>query len=372
MRWLAGCLMCVGMVAIADDAEPRADRPGAAAEEPKPTHVEGTPIRFSLGSTGKLETIAMNRDGQLLAAVSWVPSSNQETAAGSEGDDQPQQPGGDRPGDSKSERPPDDAHPRRYALQTLSPSGELLKDWDLPEGIQGHAVHATDEGDIYVGGDGGLVRLNESGEEMQRREFATLLDGQYAEAHASGLSVNADYVFLALGEGRSLRATEDILRLKRDLTEPFIVAKQQFGCCSHVDLECRTGELLIAENSRHRVNRMTFDGELIERWGKRDRVGIEGFAACCNPVNIDLGADGALYTAESGIGRIKKYSPQGEFLGLVGYVDTTEFDRGSHLASISCYIPVEVSADGRRVYVMDIRQNLIRVLEQVATPVSVE
>jgi hypothetical protein len=44
-------------------------------------------------------------------------------------------------------------------------------------------------------------------------------------------------------------------------------------------------------------------------------------------VNFDFAPNGTLYTAESGVGRVKKYSPQGEFLGLVGYVDTTKFDR---------------------------------------------
>ena len=71
-----------------------------------------------------------------------------------------------------------------------------------------------------------------------------------------------------------------------------------------------------------------------------------------------------IYTAESGIGRVKKYRQDGTFLGLVGYVDTTKFDRGSKLAAASCYIPVEVSPDERRVYVLDVRAEFIRVLER--------
>jgi hypothetical protein len=81
-------------------------------------------------------------------------------------------------------------------------------------------------------------------------------------------------------------------------------------------------------------------------------------------VNFDFGPDGVLYTAESGLGRVKRYSPEGEFLGVVGFVDTTEYEKGSALAAASCYIPVEVAADGRRVFVMDIKANVIRVLEE--------
>lgn len=73
-------------------------------------------------------------------------------------------------------------------------------------------------------------------------------------------------------------------------------------------------ELLIAENSRHCVNRFDLDGKPLGKWGKRDRTGIEGFAACCNPVNIDIGPDNVLYTAESGIGRIKNTHPKASTL----------------------------------------------------------
>jgi len=36
--------------------------------------------------------------------------------------------------------------------------------------------------------------------------------------------------------------------------------------------------------------------------------------------------------------------------------------RGSRRAAASCYIPVEVSDDGSRVFVMDVRANAVRVL----------
>ena len=61
---------------------------------------------------------------------------------------------------------------------------------------------------------------------------------------------------------------------------------------------------------------------------------------------------------------MKKFSQKGEYLGFVGYVDTTEFDKGSGLASQSCYIPIEVGQDAERIYVMDVRDFIVRVLEK--------
>ncbi len=48
--------------------------------------------------------------------------------------------------------------------------------------------------------------------------------------------------------------------------------------------------------------------------------------------------------------------------GVVGYVDTIKFQAANRTASLSCYIPVEISKDGKRFYVMDVRASIIRVL----------
>ena len=226
------------------------------------------------------------------------------------------------------------------------------------------SILACDDGTIYVAGEGKLAKLDASAEVLKTLDLSEVLDGAYVEAHPSGLAANDHHIYIAFGIGRSLRATEDIVRFDREFGAAEIIIEKQFGCCSTIDLDLKDDVLLIAENSRHRMNRFSLDGELLESWGKRDRRGIEGFGACCNPVNFDFGPDGVLYTAESGLGRVKRYSPEGEFLGVVGFVDTTEYEKGSALAAASCYIPVEVAADGRRVFVMDIKANVIRVLEE--------
>ena len=46
------------------------ERSATAADAETPTHVEMKPINFPLGNEGRLETIAMNRDGELIAEFS--------------------------------------------------------------------------------------------------------------------------------------------------------------------------------------------------------------------------------------------------------------------------------------------------------------
>ncbi len=318
------------------------------------THQEIKPLKFSLGKSGKIETMAMNAEGNLLAGVSWLKTNAREAQQGRR-----------RPGGRRRKRPqaPSESDPNRlYAIKVISPKGKILDTWNLKTLVP-KMIHGNPDGTAYVGGAGALSLLDKNGKILKTLKFNKILGGDFADAHVSGVTSNKKYFFVAFGHGWSLRATEDIVRFDRDLTSPQLIIKRQFGCCSHLDLDVKGDELLVAENSRHRVNRYTFDGKSLGKWGERDRTNISGFAACCNPVNFDFGAGkDILYTAESGIGRIKKYDAKGKYLGLVGYVDTTKFDRGSFLASQSCYIPIEVNKDASRIYIMDVRANIIRVL----------
>ena len=270
--------------------------------------------------------------------------------------------GGDQP-ERRGNRGPlaiDDLFKHQYGIRVISLDGSVKAEWPMPDdGPHPKMIHACDDGTVYVAGHGKMASYDKNGKRLAMADIDKLSGDK---SLAAGMFVSDEHVFLAVGTGNSMRATEDIYRFNRDLTDAKKIIEQQYGCCSHIDMQVMNGELLIAENSRHRVNRFDLDGKSLGRWGKRDRTGIEGFAACCNPVNIDIGPGNILYTAESGIGRIKKYTPEGEFLGVVGYVDTTEFDRGSRLAAQTCYIPIEVNKDASRVYVMDVRANLIRVL----------
>lgn len=396
-----------------------------AAQSPdEPTHQEVAPIKIPLGAEGTLKTISMDRRGNLLVGVSFRPGEKAAAAAKPSLMDRLRE--ATRAGDAKAwdaalaaatvdelreamaaadadtrrdlmnALPPDkrdavlesmrsgkggrgmrDTDPdarggispqlstvhegHAYELKVVSPDGKVLATWPMDDGLAPKMIFGCPDGAVYVAGGGKLAHFTEGGKLVKMIDTDAVC-GQ--KAAASGICADATHVYLALGMGNSTRATEDFYKFKRDLSEPKMIVERQFGCCSHIDLRVKGGELLIAENSRHRVNLFDLEGKPKATWGQRDRTSIAGFTACCNPCNIDFGPGGVLYTAESGVGRVKKYSADGKYLGLVGYVDTTKFDGGSQLAAQSCYIPMEVNADASRIYVMDVRAHIIRVLEK--------
>jgi sugar lactone lactonase YvrE len=126
----------------------------------------------------------------------------------------------------------------------------------------------------------------------------------------------------------------------------------------------RGGVLYLAENSAHRVVLYDREGNVLTKWGERGRNDLETFGACCNPMNICFDRSGLMYTAESGLGRIKRYTVDGEFVDLVGYVGTDRFWHGSGLAASCSNMTIAATPDGERVYVMDHRKKRIRVLRK--------
>jgi hypothetical protein len=129
------------------------------------------------------------------------------------------------------------------------------------------------------------------------------------------------------------------------------------GCCGQMDVKANANGLFVAENSKHRVCRYDQDGRQICNWGHGARSGIEGFGSCCNPMNVAFGPENVVYTAEDNTGRIKRYSPDGKLLGLVGSVELVPGCKNCSIA---------VSDDGSRVYMLDITRGHIVKMEPYA------
>lgn len=242
-------------------------------------------------------------------------------------------------------------------VKVVSPGGRLLDRWDVP--FPPSRIRRAPDGDVYLGGPGVLALLDDGGRVIKS---ITSDHDAIPKARVSGIAATERHVFASFGSGWSLRSRDDIVRLDRDLENPAVIARNLRGCCQRLDLAAREGVLYVAENARYRVLRLDRDGNVLSKWGKRSRTEVEGFGSCCNPMNITFGPDGALYTAESGLGRVKRYSPKGEFLGLVGEVGVRRFRRAGRVAASCSNITVAVSSDSTYVYVQDVEKNLIRVL----------
>jgi sugar lactone lactonase YvrE len=124
-----------------------------------------------------------------------------------------------------------------------------------------------------------------------------------------------------------------------------------------MDIQTHDGKLYVAENSRKRVVCYDREGEEQCSWGKSSRTDVEGFGSCCNPMNLRFGSDGMAYTSEASLGRIKRYSPTGELLGVVG---TSSIVPGCK------HVAIDISADGKRVYMLDITRSQIVVMAKKA------
>jgi len=248
-------------------------------------------------------------------------------------------------------------------IRKMNPDGKTLATWELD--FTPYVISAYGKSTIYVAGEGTVARLDKKGRIVKRIQS----DGEnFPKGKPSGITATGKDVFLGVGSGWSLRSRSSVVRFDRNLNKPTMIAEDLRGCCRRLDLVSRKpklfgkSRLFIAENSRFRVLCCDREGEVLSSWGSKDRTNIEGFGTCCNPMNLCFGPKGELYTAESGLGRIKRYSPKGKFLGLVGYVGTERFTRAGRTAASCSNITVAVSKNASRIYVLDFKENIIRVM----------
>lgn len=226
-------------------------------------------------------------------------------------------------------------------------------------------IRRAGDGSIYVGGTGVLARLDSKGKILKK---VTSDGSNFPKAKVSGIAVTDDYVFASLGSSWSLRSKAVIVRFDRNLGNPKTIAQNLRGCCQRLDLAAKDGVVYVAENTRFRVVRYDAEGKVLSNWGSKSRTSMEGFGSCCNPMNIIFGPTGQLYTAESGLGRVKRYSPDGKFLGLVGQVGVQRFTRAGRTAASCSNITIAVTKDGNRVFVQDVARNIIRILLKKGVP----
>jgi hypothetical protein len=255
-------------------------------------------------------------------------------------------------------------------VKVINPCGRLIG--TIKPGFAPEAIDVAPNGTIYCGGEGQLAILDRCSRVVRTvpvpDEAASSIDtrrrAMSRPLQISGIAVSSTDVFVAFGSGWSLGSKSKLFRFDRDLSNPQLLAEGLRGCCQRCDIVTLDGIAYLAENSAHRVVCYNREGEVLGKWGARSRTGIEGFGSCCNPMNLCFDARGVLYTAESGLGRVKRYTTDGAYLGLVGYVGVERFTNAGRLAASCSNIAIAVTPDGNRVYVMDYKNNLIRVLQK--------
>lgn len=168
----------------------------------------------------------------------------------------------------------------------------------------------------------------------------------------NAIAVNDKYVFVTCSASKGYGYA--VWRTDLEFQNPAMIVDGLRGCCGQMDVQCCGEELVVAENSRHRVVRYDAEGKEVATFGKRSRDGVgEGFGSCCNPMNTRLVGEN-LYVAESD-GNVKLFSQDGKFQGLVGKADVQAGCKSSIVAA---------TPDGERVYYFDVQKSGICVLEK--------
>jgi hypothetical protein len=128
------------------------------------------------------------------------------------------------------------------------------------------------------------------------------------------IAATAQDIFVTTSSGMGY----EVWRTDANLENPVRVVEGLRGCCGQMDIYAHDDQLLIAENTRFQVGVYDRDGNSQSAFGERAKNGDNGFGSCCNPMNVICCSNGDILTAESSIGKIKRFSADGEMLGYVG------------------------------------------------------
>jgi sugar lactone lactonase YvrE len=238
---------------------------------------------------------------------------------------------------------------RSSVVRVITPKDELKATWKMP--FKPQAICIRSDGTAIVAGTGKVAIVGKDGKVTKTADIPAA--SKYSSA--SGVAAIGDDVFVCAYGGRSGFA---VYRFNSKLDDRKEIIKGLRGCCGQQDITSDGKSLYVAECGRHRVVKYDRNGKMIGSFGKRDRAGIEGFGGCCDPKNLRFGPEGDLYTASSTNARVKRYTPDGKFVSVVGSPKYT----GGCLR-----VTIAINKDGSRIYFLDSGKNVIRVLGRKAT-----
>jgi len=177
----------------------------------------------------------------------------------------------------------------------------------------------------------------------------------------SGIAINENDVFICCQPPTGYGF--QVWRGDQNLENFEMVVPSLRGCCGNMDIQAHGDKLYAAENARKKVVVFDRDGEKLASWGGGGRDGLrENFGSCCNPMNIRFDHEGNVLTSESNVGVIKKFTPEGEFLGRVGRVEIIPGCK---------HVAIGVADSSKKVYMLDITRSHIVLMEPVTDETEV-
>lgn len=236
-------------------------------------------------------------------------------------------------------------------VRVISPEDKLISTWKLD--FSPEAIACCDDGTVVAAGRPDksgrfifIAILDKNGKVIRNAK----LESPYVTGVAS--SGNENFVSIRQKEGGDY----NICRLDGELANPKIIIEGLQGCCGQMDIKIKDGVIYVAANCEFNVVKYDCDGKEIGRFGKKGQEGggmtDEGFVGCCEPKNICFDRQGNLYTAESVDRRVKKFTLDGKYLGLVGTA------QGDYCVRVT----IAVSKDSSKIYMLDEGRSIIRLV----------
>lgn len=207
-----------------------------------------------------------------------------------------------------------------------------------------------------------IRQMKESIKQNSKRTVDDVVNGIVGRMKIiNAITIGEQDVFIASAAAKGYGY--DVWRMDHSFANAEKIVTGLSGCCGQMDIQCDGECVFVAENSRHRVLQYDREGKKIASWGKTDRQGRgAGFGSCCNPMNLRFGSGGTLFTAESE-GKIKKFSPAGEFQGLVAHVKVEQGCKN---------VPIAMSTDGKRAYFCDLPGKQLMIAFESEAPAAQE
>ena len=244
------------------------------------------------------------------------------------------------------------------AIRIFADSGDLLGEVKLADAPR--CLAAADDSKIYVGMKNHVEVYDGQGKHLAN--WQNLGD----DAVLTNIAVWKSDVFVADAGHRIVlrydvagRLVNRIGEKNKDKNIPgFVVPSPHFDLAVGGD-----GLLRVVNPGHHRIEAYTFDGDLEFWWGQFSSD-VRGFCGCCNPVNFAILEDGSFVTCEKGLIRVKIYSPEGDFVGVVAGPEQLVKEGASHICETTAEcqtgsFDVAVGPRGQ-IFVLDTIKNVVR------------
>ena len=134
----------------------------------------------------------------------------------------------------------------------------------------------------------------------------------------------------------------------------------------YFDVEVAPGrQIRVANPGKTRLEMYGFDGAPRAQWPSQSSMRIQDFCGCCNPISFAMLPDGRIVTAEKGLRRVKIYTEDGGFVGVVAgaesFAPSQPQPTAVNIGSLEVTPELDVAVDpAGRILVLDPWQRKVR------------